>query len=155
MSPMRLWLVVALAACGGRSIVVNELTPRDARARPAESVEMYRNAPPARPFLVRATIDLSLPAPPEPEAIARYQEVGGTLGCDAVIVYTQDHPALRSLASAPEDQALALGMDGVLAWRAIGVTGPNRRAFYVQGPNSKTIVVDQPTVGLCLAFVAP
>ncbi|CAN5506714.1 hypothetical protein BH09MYX1_BH09MYX1_68220 [soil metagenome] len=40
-------------------------------------------------------------------------------------------------------------MDGVLAWRAIGITSPNRRAIYVEGPK-RTIVVDHHTVGLCL-----
>ena len=141
-----------LLACGSSSVIVHELAPGGRIAsRAPESVEVYRNAPPSRAFESRYLIDLSPARLPEPEAIAKYRDVGARLGCDAVVVYTADHPAIKA-GPRSDDEALVIDSRGGLSSRAIGATTSNRRALFVTTAGAGTIVVDAPTAALCIAF---
>jgi len=150
---------LVLAGCATRTITLHEVsTPLPpAASRPEASVEVHRNGPPGRRFVTRYVIDLASLVPPS-EALAKHLESAARVGCDAILVYTAEHPVIKA-GPRSEDEVLALGLDGVVASRAIGVTVPNRRAVFVETAKGHVIVVDGPapaeSVALCVAYEAP
>jgi hypothetical protein len=156
-------VLAALATgCATRTITLHEVSPpgraraRVATPRSEESVEVYRNAPPKRPFVTRYVIDLSPLVPPAMEALAKHLEHAARVGCDGIIVYTEEHPVIKA-GPRSDDEVLTLGLDGVLTSRPMGLTVPNRRAIFIETSKGHMIVVDgaPEEVSLCLAYEDP
>ena len=149
--------VLALAGCATRTITLHEVSPPRHLAAPRSeaNVEVYRNAPPKRPFVTRYVIDVSPLVTPPTEALAKHLEHAARVGCDAIIVYTGEHPVIKA-GPHSDDEVLALGLDGDVTSRTMGVTAPNRRAIFIEtrGRGSgRVIVVEAPEdVSLCLGY---
>jgi hypothetical protein len=150
-----LLLALLLAGCA-RQYVVTELAPgEERRARAPESVEVFKNAPPSRTFVARYVLDANKASPqPEAESIATYREIAATLGCDAVVVYGLDHPAVGLFRPGGGSDALVLEMDGTLHWKDIGGNNPDHpRMFWVATARGVMGMAPNGTsAGLCLVY---
>src|SRR6185295_14288658 len=105
-----------------RQFVVTELAPgEERRSRSPESVEVFKNGPPQKKFVARYVLDANKKSrEAEAEVIATYREIAATLGCDAVVVYTDDHPATKQAGG-----ALVLETDGTMHRKDIGGDNPD------------------------------
>lgn len=146
-------LLLLVVGCA-KPVHVREIFPGDARGeRSPERVEVFKNAPPARPFVARYVIDAHEPTTrPEGDIMIAYRDAAATLGCDAVVVYTADHPIFESAAS-PSD-VLLVKRDGTLAWQRIDGEHADAKGFVVELPNGKyhALSATSSTAGLCLFF---
>jgi hypothetical protein len=142
-------------ACGPTvTVSLHEIaTGRPAVARAPDAVVIYRDAPPPRPFVTQYVMTISPAAPTTLDVLARYRDNAARAGCDAVIVYTEENALIKDGPRSADD-SLVLGLDGRLASRAIGVGLPNKRAIFVERPK-RLLIVDAPSVGLCISFDGP
>ena len=151
---MRLLLAFLLAGCA-RQYVVTELAPgEDRRPRSPESVEVFKNGPPSRKFVARYVLDANKASrQQDAELVATYREIAATLGCDAVVVYTADHPAAQKGPEGTAD-ALVLEMDGTLHWKDTGANNPDHpKMFWVATARGTMGMSPNGTsAALCLAY---
>jgi hypothetical protein len=147
-------LLGALGCGPAVTVTMHEIAPtRAAVPRAAEGVVVYQDVLPPRPFVTHYVMDLSPPSPTTPAVLVRYRNTAAQAGCDAVIVYTEEN-ALVKAGPRSDDESLVIGADGALASRAVGVGVSNRRAFHVEQPK-RALIIDAPSVGLCITFNGP
>jgi hypothetical protein len=154
-------LAALLSGCGGATVHMFQIEPstRPDKGRPEADVAVFLNAPPSRPFTMRYLIDRTPEPKDQGEVFERARSSAAAVGCDAVLVYTRDHPAWKA-GPRTDDEVLTLSPSGLLASENIGSVVPDRQAVFVKGapkgPNATQVahVVDKArSVVVCLDFV--
>jgi hypothetical protein len=123
---MKLLLMLALAGCGTTvtAHMINQ-PPHAMRPRPAQEVQLFTSAPPARPYVDVAYLEAEqqsdMSFDDTQQFFTKLRERAGQMGCDAVVIGS---PKNRNVPSLFTDNGRA-SVDGLTATCIVYVDEPD------------------------------